>query len=65
MGTTEELCISKIEGAIRGIKLGTKKPEDTNIGSLFHRLQPLNQGMYEDLLVKYMAVKKDYDQKKK
>lgn len=61
--TTEDMCIQKIEGAIRGIKLGTKKPEDTGIGKFLAKLKPLNEAMYDDLLEKYKVVKEEYDKK--
>ena len=62
-GSTEELCIRKIESGIRGIKNGTKTPEETRVGYFLTRLQPLNEGMHQDLLVKYMKVKEEYDKK--
>lgn len=62
-GSTEELCIRKIESGIRGIKNGTKTPEETKVGFFLNKLQPLNEGMYQDLLGKYIVVKKEYDEK--
>ena len=47
-GSTEELCIRKIESGIRGIKNGTKTPEETRVGYFLTRLQPLNEGMHQD-----------------
>jgi len=57
--TTEEICIQKIESGIRGIKNMTKTPQEANCGFFFKKLQPLNEGMYDELLVKYIAVTKD------
>lgn len=61
---TEEIAIRKIEGAIRSIRLGTKEPKDTNIGYFLNRLQEVNEGMYEDYLVKYVKVMKGYNERK-
>ena len=60
---TEEIIIRKVEGAIRGIKLKKKKPEDTNVGYLLNKLKDLNQPMYEDKLFEYINVKNEYDKK--
>jgi hypothetical protein len=60
-GSTEELCIKRIESGIRGISNGTKRPEETKVGYFLNKLQPLNEGMYQELLKKYVDVKKDYD----
>jgi len=59
----EEMCLKKIDGAIRAIKLGTKRPEDTDVGKLLNRLKPLNEGMYQEKLNEYMLVKQEYDKK--
>lgn len=55
---TEDICIKNIEAAIRGIKMGTKKPEDVGgiVNSNLTMLKPLNEGMYDDLLGKYKNV---------
>ena len=60
----EELFITRIEAGIRGIKMGTKKPEDVNVMKWINKLTPLNKYMAEDLLGKYIQVKKNYDSKK-
>lgn len=60
----EELSIRKIENGIRGIKLGTKKPDEANVGYFLKKLEPLNVGMYEDYLEKYAKVMKMYNEKK-
>lgn len=62
MRTTEELCIKKLNAAIMGIKAGTIEPRDANCGFLFKNLKPLNEGMHDDLMKKYveaLAVNKD------
>lgn len=61
--STEDICISKINGGIRGIKNGTKTPEEANVGYFLNKLQPLNEGMYQELLGKYVQAKNEYDKK--
>lgn len=61
--TCEEIYITRIEGAIRGIKMGTKKPSDVDVTDQFRRLKPLNQMMWEDLKDKYDAQVRAYNQK--
>jgi hypothetical protein len=56
----EEICIRKIEGGIRGIKLGTKTPMDVDITNSFNRLKEINQGMYADLMNNYKKVLEEY-----
>lgn len=58
----EEMYIKNVENGIRGIRLGTKKPEDisTVISSNLNRLNKINEGMFEDLLKKYENVVNDY-----
>jgi len=58
----EEIYIKNIENGIRGIRLGTKKPEDvaTIVSSNLNRLNKVNEGMFEDLLKKYENVVNDY-----
>lgn len=60
----EDLLISKIEGGIRGIRMGSKTPETAQLGNLFTRLKPLNEGMYLELIEKYKNVVADYNKKK-
>lgn len=59
----EDLIIKKIESGIRAIKLNTKTPIEAELGVQFTRLKPINEGMYEDLMVKYKKVVSDYNQK--
>lgn len=56
--TTEDLLIKNIESAIRKIRNGTLQPSQSNIGSLFNRLKPLNPGMHDELMNSYKAVLK-------
>ena len=60
----EELSIRKIEGGIRGIRMGTKTPETARVGYFLSKLEPLNIGLYEDYLERYVKVMKLYEQKK-
>ena len=59
--TTEDLLIKKIEGAIRGIRMGNKEPKDvaSEVSHAFARLKTLNEGMHDDLMTKYKNVVKD------
>ena len=59
----EEICIRKIEGAIRGIKFGTKKPSETEVGKYLNKLSQLNEAMYLELFEKYKDIKSEYDLK--
>jgi hypothetical protein len=59
----EDLCIKKIEGGIRGIRLGNKNPTDVRVGLFLDKLKKLNEGMYEDYLEKYKNVMKLHEQK--
>ncbi len=61
--TCEEIYIKKIENGIRGIKMGTKTPEEVQVGHYLAKLKPLNPMMYEDLLEKYAKVAKEKDKK--
>ncbi len=61
----EELLVSKIESGIRGIRMGTKNPEDADVGKYLAKLKVLNEGLYDDYLVKYMKVFKSYQQRNK
>jgi hypothetical protein len=65
--STEDLLIKKIEGAIRGIRMGNKAPKDvaSEVAHGFARLKTLNEGMHDDLMEKYKNVVKDYNQKHK
>jgi hypothetical protein len=58
----ERTLILNIESAIRGIKMGTKKPEDvgTAVATNMTKLKLLNEGMQIDLMVKYKQVVEGY-----
>ena len=49
---TEDIYIKNIEGAIRGIKMGTKKPIDVAsiVSTNMATLKKINEGMAEDLM---------------
>lgn len=63
--SSEELYIKNVKNAIRAIKLGTKKPEDTNVGFNLNKLKIVNEGLYLDLLNDYKAVLAEYKAKNK
>jgi hypothetical protein len=47
----EQLVVNKIIGGLMGIKNGTKQPKD--VAPWLNRLKGINEGLYEDYLVKY------------
>jgi len=59
----EDTYIENIQNAIRAIRLGTKKPEDTNAGFNLNRLKLINSGMHEDLMKKYKEALLEYKAK--
>jgi len=61
----EELTIKNIEGAIRGIRLGTKKPSDVGnqVANSLSKLKVYNEAMYDDLMQKYKNVVSDYNKR--
>ena len=61
--SVEELCIQKIESGIRAITYGTKTPQEAKCGSMFLRLKPLNEGMYDDLMIKYTKAVSQHKEK--
>ncbi len=58
--TTEETYVKHIECGIRAIKLGTKKPEETSVGKFLNKLREVNDGLYDDLLERYINVIQKY-----
>ena len=52
----EDTYIENIENSIRAIRLGTKKPADTNAAYNLNKLKLVNPGMFEDLIAKYKVV---------
>ena len=52
----EDLYIKKIKGLTMQIKSGKLEAKDSKIGVYLNKLKPLNIGMYEELLNKYMVV---------
>jgi hypothetical protein len=56
----EEIVVRNIENGIRGIKCGTKKPEDVNVVIQLKKLQAINDGLYEDLCDKYYSTLDEY-----
>jgi len=60
---SEDLYIKNIKNGIRGIRLGTRTPQEANVGSQFTKLKPLNEGMYEELMGEYKKVVADYNLK--
>jgi len=61
----EEIVVRNIESGIRGIKFGTKRPEDVNVHKHLKRLQSINDGLYEELCDKYYNTLDAYKEKMK
>ena len=59
----EEILIKQIENGIRAVRLG-KNPVGLDITGKITKLKLLNEGMAEDLNKKYVAVVKDYNNRK-
>ena len=62
--TCEEIYIGRVEGGIRSIRMGTKTPNEAQVGMWLNKLKPLNIGMYLDLLKKYDNQLKEYNKKR-
>lgn len=54
-----ELLKKKIEGKIRGVKLGTVEPSETGLGGLFNKLKPIDEPLHDELMDKYKEVLKN------
>jgi hypothetical protein len=52
----EKIYIKKIEGVIRGVRIGTKNPEEVNIHLLLNGLKKINEGLAEDYLDEYIEI---------
>jgi hypothetical protein len=61
----EEIYVSRIEGGIRSIRMGTKTPNEAQVGLWLGKLKPLNDGLYDDFMEKYKNIMKDYEKRKK
>ena len=61
----EELTIKKIECGIRGIRFGTKSPQESRVDYFLNKLQDMDSLWYEDYLIKYEKAKKHYNRNKK
>jgi hypothetical protein len=48
--TIEETYVKHIESGIRAIKLGTKKPDEANVGKYLNKLREVNEGLYDDFM---------------
>ncbi len=60
----EELYVKHIENGIRAIRMGNKNPKEANVGIHLNKLKLVNLGLYEDLLLKYSNVVKDYQKRR-
>lgn len=61
--TQEEYYVKYIESGIRGIKLGTKKPQETNVSKFFEKLRDINIGLYDDLMEQYKVAVENHKKK--
>ena len=62
--TLEDVLIKRIDNDIRGIRIGTKQPEDLKTLDDLDRLKPINEGMYEELIAKLANILRDYSKRK-
>lgn len=62
--TTEETYVKHIECGIRAIKLGTKRPDEANVGKFLNKLREVNEGLYDDLMERYQNILDDYKKNK-
>jgi hypothetical protein len=62
--TTEETYVKHIECGIRAIKLGTKRPDEANVGKFLNKLRVVNEGLYDDLMERYQNILDDYKKNK-
>lgn len=52
----EDTYRKKIEGFIRGVRIGTKSTDDNTIHTLLNKLGNINSGLAEDYLNEYTKV---------
>ena len=62
--TTEETYVKHIECGIRAIKLGTKRPDEANVGKFLTKLREVNEGLYDDLMERYQNIVENYKKNK-
>ena len=62
--TTEEIYVKHIECGIRAIKLGTKRPDEANVGKFLNKLREVNEGLYDDLMERYQNILDDHKKSK-
>ena len=62
--TTEETYVKHIECGIRAIKLGTKRPDEANVGKFLNKLREVNEGLYDDLMERYQNILDNYKKNK-
>ena len=63
MGNSEDLYIKLVTSGIRAIRLNLKTPIEAKVGLSLNKLKPLNNGMYDQLLIEYKKVKEEWDLK--
>jgi hypothetical protein len=52
----EDTYRKKIEGFIRGVRIGTKETDDNTIHTLLNGLKKINSGLADDYLDEYIKV---------
>jgi hypothetical protein len=60
----EEIYVAKVEAGIRSIRMGSKNPNEAQVGLWLNKLKTVNDGLYDDLFQKYKNVLKDYEKRK-
>jgi hypothetical protein len=63
MLTTQELIVKRIEGAMRGLRLGTKTPQELNINPLLDKLNTLDSITYKEMDLKFEKAVDEYRRK--
>tara|TARA_B100000767_G_C19281712_1_gene335746 strand:- start:311 stop:502 length:192 start_codon:yes stop_codon:yes gene_type:complete len=56
----EQLTIKKIERGLRGIRLGTKTPQESKVPYFLNKLEEMNSHWHSDYIVKFEKVKRNY-----
>ena len=59
--SAEDIYIKNIESGIRGLRLRTKTPSESNVGANLNRLKMVNEGMYDEYLAKYKKALNEYN----
>lgn len=59
--STEQLIVKKIEGGLRGLRMGTKTIEQARVQYFLNKLLEVNDGLYEHYYAMYVQTKKKFN----